>query len=373
MAQDIVGSLFGVSANDLQAQRQAAAQAQAMRYAQMNPAEQVNYGGYMAGNQVGNALMGMMGAKDPELEKANMVNSLVKETDMTDLDSVKGLAQKLTQAGATREAMALLPRIDALTKQTEDRTARTEDKQAAIEARREEIRLRGEQRLEELRLKAQADLERAREQNASREQIAAMMAEARRQAAQIAADTRLQMGQLAAAMKAGDKEDKPIPASTLKMYTEAGEKSKQFANDEAKAEDFIQKIDQGVVDFSASENLIFSPARALTGTSNESDRTKADIRRYTTGAVNAILNMAKGPQTDQDAQRAKEQIMSGLDKNDKNLVADGLRTLKKYMAEGRTIADQTREEVGDLGGINKKKAKQAPTQPQKRVSWNDLK
>lgn len=121
MAQDIVGSLFGVSANDLQAQRQQAAQAQAMRYAQMNPAEQVNYGGYMAGNQVGNALMGMMGAKDPELEKANMVNSLVKETDMTDLDSVKGLAQKLTQAGATREAMALLPRIDSLQSKAEDR------------------------------------------------------------------------------------------------------------------------------------------------------------------------------------------------------------------------------------------------------------
>lgn len=121
MAQDIVGSLFGVSANDIQAQRQAAAQEQAKQYSSMAPAQMVNYAGYMAGNQIGGALAGMMGAKDPELEKVNMVNSLVKETDMTDLDSVKGLVGKLNKYGATREAMALLPRIDALQSKAEDR------------------------------------------------------------------------------------------------------------------------------------------------------------------------------------------------------------------------------------------------------------
>lgn len=107
MAQDIVGSLFGVSANDLQAQRQAAAQAQAMRYAQMNPAEQVNYGGYMAGNQVGNALMGMMGAKDPELEKAKMMQELSSSFDLTSEEGLISAARALSAKGMPREAMAL--------------------------------------------------------------------------------------------------------------------------------------------------------------------------------------------------------------------------------------------------------------------------
>lgn len=123
-------TLFGMSPTDIQAQRQAAVQAQAAKYASMSPAEQVNYGGYMAGNQLGNALMGMMGAKDPEIERATLANKLAQETDFNDLDSVKALVGKLNQAGATREAMSLLPRIDALEKASEDRKVKREVAQA---------------------------------------------------------------------------------------------------------------------------------------------------------------------------------------------------------------------------------------------------
>lgn len=110
MAQDIVGSLFGVSATDLQAQRQQAAQAQAMRYAQMNPAEQVNYGGYMAGNQVGNALMGMMGAKDPELEKATKLQQLTSQFDLTSEEGLLNAARTLASNGFQPQAMAMAQR-----------------------------------------------------------------------------------------------------------------------------------------------------------------------------------------------------------------------------------------------------------------------
>lgn len=107
MAQDIVGSLFGMSANDLQAQRQAAAQQQAMRYAQMSPAEHVNYAGYMAGNQVGNALMGMMGAKDPELEKAAKLQQLTSQFDLTSEEGLLNAARTLASNGFQPQAMAM--------------------------------------------------------------------------------------------------------------------------------------------------------------------------------------------------------------------------------------------------------------------------
>ena len=114
-------TLFGMMPEDIQAQRQAAAQQQAMQYAQMKPAEQVNYGGYMAGSQLGTALGGMMGAKDPVLEKATMANKLMQETDMNDLDSVKNLVMQLNKNGLQREAMSLLPRIDKLSEAAAER------------------------------------------------------------------------------------------------------------------------------------------------------------------------------------------------------------------------------------------------------------
>lgn len=205
-------SLFGMTPQDIQAQRQAAMRQQAQQFAQMPPEQRAAMALYQGGNQLGGALAGMMGAKDPELEKANMVNSLVKETDMTDLDSVKGLAQKLTKAGATREAMALLPRIDALTKQTEDRTARSEDKQAAIEAKKEEIRLRGEQRLVEIRLKAEADLQRARERAATDKELNQIRVDAQREMA----NARLQMSQLIASMKTNADRNRPQTAAEIR-------------------------------------------------------------------------------------------------------------------------------------------------------------
>lgn len=367
MAQDIVGSLFGVSANDLQAQRQAAAQAQARQYASMDPAQMVNYAGYMAGNQLGGAMAGMMGAKDPELEKANIVNSLVKETDMTDLESVKGLAQKLTQAGATREAMALLPRIDSLSKQVEDRTARTEDKQAAIEARKEEIRLRGEQKLIELKAQAEAALERAREQNASREQIAAMMADARKQAAQIAADTRLQMGQLAAAMKA----EKPEKVDDkLGTAISVLEQQKPLIT---KADDLLGRIEANPSALTISGRAGGYVDAAL-GNSNKSLELQSDLKSFQNKARNAYLLLAKGTQTEGDASRAWEEFSNNLDWTSPEGAKRSIGRIKEEL-ETQVTATKAYVNSRSPGRIKETPVdvKPTPDKPKKAISWNDLK
>lgn len=116
-----IESLFGITPQDIQSQRNAEAQRQAMALAQMKPAQQAQYAAYMAGNQLGTALGGMMGAEDPELKKASMVNNMLKETDMNDLNSVRKLVNQLNSVGASREAMSLIPRIDKLSEAEADR------------------------------------------------------------------------------------------------------------------------------------------------------------------------------------------------------------------------------------------------------------
>lgn len=221
-----IETLFGITPDEIEAQRAAQSRQQAMQFAQMSPAERATMGFYQAGNQLGGALASMMGAKDPELERAATVNKLVQETDMNDLESVKGLVGQLNKAGAVRQAMALLPRIDALTKTQEDRQFRKEDKEATLEARKEEIKVRGEQRLAEIQAQAAAALERAREANASREQMAQIAAEARKEAARAAAETRLLVAQLTQA-------NKPKSAAELRAEEKAlaKEEGKQGLSD----------------------------------------------------------------------------------------------------------------------------------------------
>jgi vacuolar-type H+-ATPase subunit I/STV1 len=225
-----IESLFGVSPEMLQAQQAAQQREQAMQFAQLSPGQASQFMAYQAGSGLGGALGGMMGAKDPELEKAAQVKSLIEGVDFEDTSSVMNAITSLNKAGFTREAMSLIPRVDKLKEAQANRDAKTEEVQMRIEAKKEEIRLRAENQTEQLKLQTQAALERAREQNASREMIAAMMADARRQAAQIAADARTQTAQLTAALK-GEK-----PKSVAEVKAELDKQAKGDAVDRFSSE-----------------------------------------------------------------------------------------------------------------------------------------
>lgn len=299
-------TLFGMNPEDIQAQRTAQARQQAMQFAQMSPAERATMGFYQAGNQLGGALAGMMGAKDPQLERAATINKLVQNTDMNDLESVKGLVGQLNKVGATREAMSLLPRIDALTKTQEDRQYRKEDKEAALEARKAEIEMRGQQRLTEIQAQAAAALERAREANASREQIAQIMADARRQAAQVAADTRLQMAQFAASLKAEKPEKVDDKLGTAISVLEQQSPLIQVAQDiKARIEE-----NPGYLTISGKLGGMLD---AATGTDTPALTLQSDLKAFQNKARNAYLLLAKGTQTEGDAERAWKEFSTELD------------------------------------------------------------
>ena len=107
MASEIVGSLFGVTPELYQEQRDLMRQKQAMAFAQQDPRAQATFGLYRAGQQVGQALGGLMGAEDPQMRLVSQRNALAKQIDMNDPESIMRGAQMAAQSGDTAAATAL--------------------------------------------------------------------------------------------------------------------------------------------------------------------------------------------------------------------------------------------------------------------------
>lgn len=107
MASEIVGSLFGVTPELYQEQRDLMRQKQAMAFAQQDPRAQATFGLYRAGQQVGQALGGLMGAEDPQMRLVSQRNALAKQIDMNDPESIMRGAQMAAQAGDTVAASTL--------------------------------------------------------------------------------------------------------------------------------------------------------------------------------------------------------------------------------------------------------------------------
>jgi hypothetical protein len=107
MATDIVGSLFGVTPELYQQQRDLAEQRQAMAFAQQDPRAQATFGLYRAGQQLGGALGGLMGVEDPQMRLISQRNALAKQIDMNDPESIMRGAQMAAQSGDTAAATAL--------------------------------------------------------------------------------------------------------------------------------------------------------------------------------------------------------------------------------------------------------------------------
>jgi len=104
---DIVGSLFGVTPELYQEQRDQMARQRAMQLAQMAPLEQASYGAARAGQQFGGAFASAMGVEDPQMRLISQRNALARQIDMNDPESIMRGSQMAAQMGDTATASAL--------------------------------------------------------------------------------------------------------------------------------------------------------------------------------------------------------------------------------------------------------------------------
>ena len=135
---EIVNSLFGVTPESLQQQREAALQQQAQQYAQLSPMQAAQAGFYTAGNRLGGAIGGMLGAQDPQMAKAAALQNILKQADTTTPEGLATLAQTLGQQGFGQQAMQVMDQA----RQARLQTAQTQKAELSVaqeEALRKEL------------------------------------------------------------------------------------------------------------------------------------------------------------------------------------------------------------------------------------------
>jgi hypothetical protein len=109
---EIVGSLFGVSPEQLMRQRQATDASNAFKFANLSPMERAQYSIYQGGAGVGRAVTGLLGG-DAELEKVSKIKQLSSQFDLTTPEGARDFARAL-QPFAPNEAMMAAREADRM-------------------------------------------------------------------------------------------------------------------------------------------------------------------------------------------------------------------------------------------------------------------
>jgi hypothetical protein len=104
---EIVQSLFGVTPEMYQRQQQDRMDAQALRFAQLDPFQQANFAIGRGANMLGGAIGGALGGQDPELQRITMRQQIAGQLNPNDPASIQQAIAALQQSGDAEGAMML--------------------------------------------------------------------------------------------------------------------------------------------------------------------------------------------------------------------------------------------------------------------------
>lgn len=110
---EVVNSLFGITPESLQAQRDAALQTQALQYAQLDPFQRATASIYAGANKLGGAIGGMLGAQDPAMAQATQRQALLQQARPQDANGWRNLAKQLWEAKDVQGAQEALAKAQA--------------------------------------------------------------------------------------------------------------------------------------------------------------------------------------------------------------------------------------------------------------------
>lgn len=126
MADNIVGSLFGVDPQQLAQARQATDAANAFRYAQLDPIQQAQMSIYQGSAGLARGVGGLFGG-DPQLEKVSAIKQLSTKFDLTTPKGMRDFAGAL-QSVAPNESMMAAKRADEMEVSAATVTQKTREK-----------------------------------------------------------------------------------------------------------------------------------------------------------------------------------------------------------------------------------------------------
>lgn len=333
MASEIVGSLFGVTPELYQEQRDQMARQRAMQLAKLDPLEQASYGAARAGQQLGGAFASAMGVEDPQMRLISLRNSLAKQFDVSTVDGLTRYAAALQQAGDTQGAVGIASEL---------RKIRAEESKQSLQKAQEikalmPPKLTGDERyIADLRVvesMVRAGKEPSKEQLSNANIAAQMLSKPRSFFDQASGQTVTipatdpskafpltfeleefqslvaKTGTTTAQVTGGN-----LPSGSQASIGEIDANLTKLDNSKPELQGFLDSLKSGQVKYNATSNtldLLGATVLPAFGLREKGDQVKKDeIQRALIERVNTLLIQAKGTQTEGDATRAKDQIAS---------------------------------------------------------------
>jgi len=333
MATDIVGSLFGVSTEMYQEDRNRQGMRDAIAMAQLDPMQYANAAIQAGAGRAAGGFAGLMGVEDPQMRLYSQRNALAKQFDLTTLDGLTKYAAALQQAGDTQGAVGIASELRKIRAE--------ESKQSLQEAQAIKAlmppKLTGDERyIADLRLvesMVRAGKEPSKEQLSNANIAAQMLSKPRSFYDQASGQTvtipatdpskafpltfELEEFQPLVAKTGTTTEQVTggnLPSGSQASIGEIDANLTKLGNSKPELQGFLDALKSGQVKYNATSNtldLLGATVLPAFGLKEKGDQVKKDeIQRALIERVNTLLIQAKGTQTEGDATRAKDQIAS---------------------------------------------------------------
>jgi hypothetical protein len=158
---------------------------------------------------------------------------------------------------------------------------------------------------------------------------------------------------------------KAMPMSVINDNLADSQTIKRLQAGRQTAQGFINDLsgENPVLPLSATKVALYRANQATSGVmglpaASDSTVRYFELERFINEQVNEILSRAKGPQTDQDALRAKKQILDNM--NDGKIVVSGLKRLDEILNREEQIANDSIVERNTAYGRGATRAPQPP-------------
>jgi hypothetical protein len=389
MAIDIVGSLFGVSPEMYQEERNRQGMSDAIAMARLDPMQYANAAIQAGAGRAAGGFAGLMGVEDPQMRLISQRNALAKQFDVSTPEGLAQYGQALQQAGDTQGALGAI----SIGRQMTQEMARTGQLQAAqraslATAQKTELTIEQERKLrDELsRLPTnateeqilgvvtkygspdkvlavlqgtadkaaanQARIDAANAANQARLDAAKVAADARIEAAKLAGATALQIAQLRAdsaremrQLATSLKGPKVLAPSLQKEEDKELELVDSLAARETSLAPAIAsltidpKTNKAPLELGPVNNLRYLAQNAA-GNSTDESRAYASLQRAVQEATNLKTDAAKGVQTDKDVLRFANELIAAFGKNDTKTTLDALTNFSKSTLKAKENAQK---------------------------------
>ena len=389
MAENIVGSLFGMTPQMYGEQQRIGALNEGISLAQLSPSARGTAMTYAGAKGLGTGLAGAFGIEDPQLKLISARNAIAQQIDQTNPESILKGAQMLAQAGDQQGAFALAQ----YARQSQSEMALTQQRKAAeqsslAQAAKTQLSIKQEEQLRDELSKLpqnasqddvlaivtkygspdkvlaalQASSDKAAT-NVARTEAAQLANQARIDAAKVAADAKLEAARMQGATALQIAQMRADSAKELRELTASLKGPKVLAPSLQKEEDKeLELVDsltaretslapaiatltpdpktgKPPLELGPVNNLRYQAQNAA-GNSSVESRNYAALQRAVQEATNLKTDAAKGVQTDKDVLRFANELIAAFGGNDTKTTLEALSNFSKSTGKAKENAQR---------------------------------